>query len=462
MATAETHTVQKPLWAYGKPVAEYQGIGIFISTDRQTYGCKFVAGQMVDGTTLLLCDIILQKGQSLSSENVMDIKFIGETEEGWKIWTEKSIAPINNLSNWGSSIRYTFLLSNLFIQVSDLSDAKIANFEVTNFDFSGPTEHRTYLELILPELDTIQIMKVENYDEIITKVRTLKKIDITCEIIMEVNCSTSLMIYEKLLNEFCLIMSVARGTKIHWISYDIRNNLDSLIFRAHYSTITRPYSPLHAIIDRTIFGVNETKYFLEHAFTTVVNNSQLRESLPILVNSYVNAKKTDYWEMKGLNVVVVFEMLKNYAIKNPDMRINEYIVSNVAFEKLEENLKIIVSKSELCAQQRGQIYQNLNGVNRTSFRNILSQFCEQIQLEIKAEDFRSLMASRNKLVHEGRFYFDCATLEERERFNPYPSRAAEYFFLVNFLDKAFLRLFDYRGPYINCRCPENITQKDRI
>jgi len=453
---------KNPLSAYGKYVAEYQGTGIFISTDRQTYGCKFVAGQMVDGTTLLLCDITLQKGQSLSSENLFDITFKGETEEGWKIWTEKSISPINNLSNWGSSIRYSFLLSNLFIQVSDLSDAKIANFKVTNFEFSGSTEHNTYLELTLPELNTIQILKVENYDEIMTRIQTLKKIDITCEIITEVTCATSLSVYEKLLNEFCLIMSVARGTKTHWVFYDIRNNQDSLVFRAHYSTITRPYSPLHAIIDRSIFGVNETKYFLEHAFTTVINKSQLRESLPVLVNSYVNAKKTDYWEMKGLNVVVVFEMLKNYAINNPDMRINEYILSNEVFEKLEESLKSTVSKSDLSAQQRGQIYQNLNGVNRTSFGYILSQFCEQIHLEIETEDYRSLMASRNKLVHEGRFYFDCATPEERERFNPYSSRAEEYFFLVNFLDKVFLRLFDYRGLYINCRFPENITRKDRI
>jgi len=462
MATEGPHIVQNPLLAYGKPIAEYCGTGIFTSTNKQTYGCKFVAGQMVNGTTLLLCDITLQTGQTLSSENLSDIKFFGETEEGWKIWTEKSLSPINNLSDWGSSIRLTFYLVNLFIQVPALSEAKTANFKVTNFEFSGPSAHRTNLKLILPELNSVQILQVKSYEEIMRRIQTLKEIDITCEIIVDVASQIPLKKYENLLNELCLIMSAARGTKTQWISYDIRDNQDSLIFRAHYSTITRPYSPLHAIIDRTIFGVDETKYFLEHAFATVVDNSLLRENLTVLVNSYVNAKKTDYWELKGLNVVVVFEMLKNYALNNPDMRINEYILSTAVFEKLKENLKNTVGKTELCAQQRGQIYQNLNGINRTSFRNIISQFCEQIHLEVEERDFKSLIESRNKLVHEGRFYFDSATPEERERFNPYSSRAEEYFFLMNFLDKMFLRLFDYRGPYINCRHPENITQKDRV
>lgn len=462
MATDGNHTDKTPLSAYGRPIAEYQGSGIFIATDRQTYSCKFVAGQMVDGTTLLLCDITLQKGQALSSENLMDIKFLGETEEGWKIWTEKSIAPINNLSNWGSVIRYSFLLNNLFVQVSDFTQAEIASFKITNFEFCGPSNHRKYLELVLPELNKIQILQVDDYDGVMTRVRTLKKIDITAEIIIDVGVDTSLEKYEDLMNEFCLICSVARGTKSHWICYDVRNCQKSLIFRAHYSAITRPYAPLHAIIDRGLFGADETKYFLEHGFTAVVNNFLLRENLPVLVNSYINAKKSDYWEMKGLNVVVVFEMLKNYALKSPDMRIDEFILSDVAFEKLLESLKNTVKKSDICSEQRGKIYPNLNGINRTEFRSILTKFCEQIQLEIEPSDYRSLIASRNKLVHEGRFYSDCASREEREKFDPFSSRAEEYFFIVNFLDKVFLRLFDYRGPYINCRHPEDITRKDRI
>lgn len=87
------HIDQNPLLAYGKPVADYRGNGILVSTDKKTYECKFVAGQMADGNILLLCDIMLQKGQSLSSNNLGDITFGGETEDGWKI----TLKPVKNI-----------------------------------------------------------------------------------------------------------------------------------------------------------------------------------------------------------------------------------------------------------------------------------------------------------------------------------------------------------------------------
>ena len=334
----------------------------------------------------------------LSSDNVLDIKFKGNTDEGWAIWTEGSISPINNLSNWGTSpVQYTFLLRNLFVQTSDFSDAERAIFKITNFEFSGPNVHKNYIELTLPELNVVKISQVEGYNEIIRRVMTLHGIDISSEIIIDISSSKSPYQYEKQCHELCLLISVARGTKIHWVCYEVQNCLNaSMIFRAHYSIITRPYSPLHAIIDPSIFGIDETRHFLECAFTTMANNSYLRENLTVLVNSYISAKKDDYWQLKGLNVVVVLEMLKIFAINNPEMRIEELIIDQSTFERIEENLKDILKKSNLCPQQRGKIYQNLKGINRTSFREILSQFCEQIDLQIEPSDFRSLIFSRNK------------------------------------------------------------------
>jgi len=65
-----------------------------------------------------------------------------------------------------------------------------------------------------------------------------------------------------------------------------------------------------------------------------------------------------------------------------------------------------------------------------------------------------LVQSRNSLIHRGGFYCELADEDERKRCTPLPTVKDEYCFLLNFLDKVFLKLLGYSGPYINWRSPE--------
>jgi hypothetical protein len=59
--------------------------------------------------------------------------------------------------------------------------------------------------------------------------------------------------------------------------------------------------------------------------------------------------------------------------------------------------------------------------------------------------------SRDYLVHTGEFYCDCAKPKDRAEVTPLPDPTTEFFFLVSFLDRLFLKLLGYSGQYADWR-----------
>jgi hypothetical protein len=68
------------------------------------------------------------------------------------------------------------------------------------------------------------------------------------------------------------------------------------------------------------------------------------------------------------------------------------------------------------------------------------------------EEVKLFVESRNSLIHKGDFYYNTAEPRKRKKC-PLSSAVEEYFFLVNFLDRVFLKLFGYSGPYMDWRQP---------
>jgi hypothetical protein len=80
------------------------------------------------------------------------------------------------------------------------------------------------------------------------------------------------------------------------------------------------------------------------------------------------------------------------------------------------------------------------------------------QLIVEPDDIKLFVECRNKLVHEGRFYCTAATLREIKRCQPLASPLLECMFLVNFLDRIFLKLLGYGGSYIEWRSGRYVHQ----
>ncbi len=97
----------------------------------------------------------------------------------------------------------------------------------------------------------------------------------------------------------------------------------------------------------------------------------------------------------------------------------------------------------------------ISGLNRRSFMNFLKKLCETLDLNISAEDLNLFVKCRNELVHKGRFY--CSTVT-----NETESKVKEYGFLVTLLDRIFLKLLGYSGPYISRRTLANPTRVDQV
>jgi hypothetical protein len=99
--------------------------------------------------------------------------------------------------------------------------------------------------------------------------------------------------------------------------------------------------------------------------------------------------------------------------------------------------------------QRKAIYQGLKGAHRKSFGTVFTALLQEIALELSAEDQRLFVSCRNSLVHQGRFYCQSANADDRSRVPPHAGPTHEYFWLLHVVDRMFLRLLDYNGPYVD-------------
>ena len=97
-------------------------------------------------------------------------------------------------------------------------------------------------------------------------------------------------------------------------------------------------------------------------------------------------------------------------------------------------------------------------LNRRTFREILDDIFKQIGLQLTEEDTQSFIQSRNSLVHTGLFKSE-KKLRGGEDTQPL---IEEYCFLMNVLDKVFLRLLEYHGQYVDRRVPSQPNKYAQI
>lgn len=170
---------------------------------------------------------------------------------------------------------------------------------------------------------------------------------------------------------------------------------------------------------------------------------------------YLDAKaEGDFLQVRGLKLVAAVEMLRAELHQLVSHRSS--ILSPETFDKVKTALRKAI-KAELSgpemAPKRGILYGNLSGLNRVPFAEELEGICDRVGFDASDSEVRQFVASRNKLVHEGRFYCERASERERRRVRPLKSLTEEWFSLLHFVDRLFLRCAGYRGPYIDWSKP---------
>jgi hypothetical protein len=466
---------------YGESIAVYVGQGVLTLKDGRKLNCEFEAGQLSDGEVLLLCSI-MPPDPSLCFTTIAAISFDGLTAEGHRIACANRITEINYLpeppGDGRTAVFTAFRLDEMTVQVTDRhTQAKSARFGVTNFQFTGIAAQQSddLSCLVLPltlrhesNQTELSIRPLKHYAKIKRRIKTLRSTAVTCEVISDILQDCGRVRLKEVVDDLCYLLSVARGTRNQWIYCDLYDESGGLVMRTHSSRVTKPYCSL-AVIDPRCDGRYETKAFLEQSYSAYVSKRDSYRLNRGTIDAYLDAKaENDYLETRGVKLAVALEMLNAVFVELPDSSAEEFVLDQEDFKKHVQPISAAIDKileregveknerKAICSEMK------IEGLNRRAFRYFIGKLCRQIGLKVEEKEIGLFVECRDKLVHRGRFYCEVATNEERKKYPPLPSKTDEYFFLVNFLDRIFLKLLGYSGIYIDWRVPERSDRSQLV
>lgn len=442
------------LSAYGEFIATYSGAGTLALKNAQTISCTFEAGQLRNGEIRLLCTT----SDFYSPDSPIE-RFNGETVEGYRITAEgyhassaKNMMFISAQISSQSGMWVAYRLDKMTVQLAENIHIHSAHFGLTNFLLKKP-----FTLQLASENEEVQlsIQPLKGNRDVMYGVPQLRSIDVTCEVVGIISIERDKEWLESIVADLCYLLSVAHGTTIQWIYCDLYDENEICLWRNHSARITKSYSPL------SVFkGDEETKTFVERTYRTYKAKREDYKLDHGTIEAYLAAKhEYDPLELRGVKLAVAMEMLKAVLLKLPNVQIREYILDDDDFKsikhKLEQFLRSELKKMNIGQTQRKAIYEKLSELNRWPFEDVLTDFFIGIGLHVEERDLQRFIKSRNSLVHEGRFYYETAKSDDQKKEDAFNSITEEYYFLVNFLDKVFLKLLGYSGLYRDCSSSNN-------
>jgi hypothetical protein len=466
------------LGEYGNLLAPYRGTGGITTSNGQSWKCAFQVGQMTSGDVIVLCDFLPPLPFFV---NIEAEKFSGLTEGNVLLESVGRIMEINYLPDLQpteeSKVYAAFRLQQLDVRSgAHNSSTQVVKFGLTNFMFVGIEQSPHSQGICVLPLTVhngsrehhLFVQPVHGYSKIVKRLKTVKGIDVTSELICNLKEFDGVEQAKDAADNLCYLFSVARGTKIQWVYCDQYDEGRKRVMRTHASRVTKPYCGL-AAIDPRADGRFETKAFIEQTYRPYVSKREPWRLNHGTIDAYLDAKaEGDYLEFRAAKLVVALEMLKSVFLEIPSSPANEFVLDKNYFERLahpiSEAVNSILEQKGIKEDDRQGIcsVRKIEGLNRRSFRRVIDKLCKHITLNVEEEKVRLFVACRDKLVHMGRFYCEAATEQERKDCPPLWSKTDEYYFLVNFLDRIFLRLLEYSGTYIDWRVPGNPCRSERV
>ncbi len=429
---------------YGVALRKYAGHGIVTLTTQRQAACEFVAAQLENGKTILLCATEEPLWGHLVG--VVDAQFFsGTTHEGLRVEAVRNVSETTYLSKPTESGTY-FALRIGHLKVSRAREEACSRLTFTLTNLAGIrrdlpfTIHGKNL-LIRPHRDAVA---------------NLQRLNVTRGVLptAEVELEAGITIEDdiEVVDEACYLLSIALGTKVQWIALTEWTSSGDWSARNHYSRVTKRYGSLAAI--------NPSEGAIEEFMKSpeAADFGDARKAVGLtnaVIDTYLDAKaEGDFLEVRGLKLVVAVEMLK--AAFQDATRTSSLAIALEDFEKLRPALKEAVKDAivgETTPEQRCVVYENLAGLNRVPFSAQLRRLCSAVKLPLDDTDLRRFVASRNRLVHEGHFYCEKASERDRDALTPLGSQVEEWFWLLHFVDRLFLKAAGYSGAYVDWSVP---------
>jgi hypothetical protein len=439
-------------------IERYIGEGVLISEYGTRLPCKFEAGQLEDGLNFLICDcsiVDLSRKEYFPNSNfencsLLDIK----NYMGWNLWVTqnklfqqfKSFEGLTSdgfddfkitgkvggyFSIYDDSIRdnlqrvkVAYHVKEFSINANEEENLQFVTFGVTNFVFTGNVSQGNILSLDIKGVKRLIIRKTGEYQDAQHFWEKFEGIRVTCEITVEMDMETQIEEIKDMVNDLCDLISIACGTRIQWIYCYGYNTEEQLVSRNHRSSITRPYQPMQLIRNHHIW----LKSFLEDTYAVFTEKQNTLKQNRYIIDKYLEAKaENDLLEQRGIKLAGVIETLNELSTRL-NIPTEKTIIKEDCFEASKPDIKKALSEAieqsvnqqyaeesriKIIKENKEEMFAKIHDLNRISFKQILRAFCAHINLQISESDLQTIVASRNKLIHEGRFI--CQTYEDKNK-----------------------------------------------
>lgn len=473
----------------GPFVAEYSGVGRFtFADDRLSEDARFWIGQAHNGNIVICSD------ESMSAYVFANLfsplrSFSGLTTSGLYLETNDRLYTISqqSLQSDESMLRTIVLASEIRLTVTEPPAITGVRYGLTNFLFDGteacdsePRDRQRVLRLKLDYLGKPAvgyICKIPSYSSARKTLHAVGGIQVTAELVVDLSLSEITGDdCDRIADVLCRVLSVARGTHIAWIYKVSLDSTGNPVAHVHSNNVTRNYHSLPLLSDNPE-DAEPTRVFAETTFPAYLEKSSEymldRGSLDTYLEAKLGVLGQEYLEMSALKLTVAMEMLAHAYLRAKRLEGYETIMPPDDFQNCLQDLETVVegclTAKNLKPKTARRIAGRVKELNNAPFKDILDQLFKGIDLNVVRSsknamgDAELFACCRNSLAHTGQFL---STTRPPGKPCPFAQGSAgnkqAYFFMQSLVDRVFLRLLDYDGPYIDWRNPNDRKRRMHV
>lgn len=378
------------------------------------------------GTYSAECEVLQRKNGTVSVRAVIPLINLGKNIQKAEIFFLDGIrVQLGKIWVVNSEIRFStnhktvwhFHTSSVAITYSN-KHASSRSYALTNFIMRSSPDWAFFVEGVETTL-----LGVNEYSELTNKIKSGEEIYLpTAKLIFSNDLPNS----SNLAESVCQLLSIAQGSYVEWSHYEDRDLDGELVSSYHEERILCAYTPNPLFVDKEIFS------FLLNALPGLYEFKKLWDARRLIRLYISGGDQSNYLETRGMLLATTVEALKE--------ELDELVPhgQEKRLAAIYKAAKTIIKQSNLSPEDIMIINQNLSGIKRLSFSEHIRRLADYAKIQISPSDVKNFVECRNVLLHTSKY---------RSMKQGIETYAQEYLKLLGFVDRVFLRLIGYRGPY---------------
>lgn len=478
----------------GKIIQNYEGRGtVTIGPQVHLQNIPFILVQFIDGRIYMDCDIYTAtRDHKDMFEGLHRHYSVTTDEEREEAVRFGKVGTFEALASTGERLSVAYLiLTGLYTNITFSADPPAdhhsfhlrffckdatfataspespnhVRFALVNLEYDpseGFTGYESAWQRSLPQGPprlgdrVVTITPVGDYWNIIRNLVATKGVDITCEATIPVHEVAELPALETVMDDLCLLLTLARGTRVDWLNYEVVSASGAVLRTRCYNHERATRFGADALIDP--HNTVHTKQFLEVAYPRL---AAMREMWDIehAINLYTDAQADqDIRASRGLKLAITMEVLRARFLaprQNGGRLLNERfaLVADTIKAHVQEAVAELMKELGTTPQTEASdgltwetvstyMTDNVPNLDFYSFKKALRAMYMSVGLDPTADATKKQLTKfvdlRNGLVHTGAFSGSAK----------YGSPAEQFKFLSEFVGEFLLEILRPRSERI--------------